>query len=79
MFSHKTPPAFVPGRRIAGLFSGIFGPLCNWINRKRLEAQLRELVRLADYFEWQARNAREGMADTHKRMAIVRSDLNRLN
>ena len=64
---------------LTGLFSTILDPLCNWVKRKRLEARLNELVRLADYFEWQARNAHEGMADTHKRMAIVRSDLNRLN
>jgi len=74
MNPQKTSTAFAPGRRIAGLFAG----LGKWISKKRLEAQLRKLAGLADYFEWQARNAREGMADTHKRMAIVRSDLNRL-
>lgn len=53
-------------------------PAASWIRRCMLQARLRSLQRLADYFEWQEANGREGLADTHRSIALVKSDLNTL-
>ncbi|MEN3296217.1 MAG: hypothetical protein V7642_5470 [Burkholderiales bacterium] len=52
--------------------------ICRWIRSLRLRAQLRSLQRQADYFAWQQENGAAGLADTHKRIAMVRSDLHQL-
>jgi hypothetical protein len=49
-----------------------------WINGFLLRGRLRSLERQADYFTWQQENGAAGLADTHKRIAMVRSDLHRL-
>jgi hypothetical protein len=49
-----------------------------WIVSLRLRAQLRSLERQADYFAWQQENGTAGLAETHKHIAMLRSDLHRL-
>lgn len=49
-----------------------------WLRRQMLQGQLRSLQGLSDYFEWQQANGRAGLADTHKRMAITKAELNDL-
>jgi hypothetical protein len=49
-----------------------------WIDGLLLRSRLRSLERQADYFAWQQENGAAGLADTHKRIAMVRSDLHRL-
>jgi hypothetical protein len=39
---------------------------------------LRALERQADYFAWQQENGAAGLADTHKRIVMVRADLQQL-
>jgi hypothetical protein len=39
---------------------------------------LRSLEKQADYFAWQQQNGAAGLADTHKRIAMAKSDLRRL-
>lgn len=53
-------------------------PVAKRVRRWRLEARLRSLQRLADYFEWQETNGRAGLADTHRRIALTKSDIARL-
>lgn len=43
-----------------------------------LRARLRSLQREADYFTWQQENGAAGLADTHKRIAMLSSDLHQL-
>lgn len=62
-------------RRLLGL---VIAPALRWLSRHILQARIRSLQRLADYFEWQQTNGRTGLADTHKQMAIARSELNAL-
>jgi hypothetical protein len=63
---------------IGELLGLVLAPAVRWWQRKTLEARLRSLHGLAAYFEWQAENARRGLADTHKRQAATRSELNTL-
>ncbi|MEN3291525.1 MAG: hypothetical protein V7642_778 [Burkholderiales bacterium] len=49
-----------------------------WFKRKMIEAQLRSLHSMAEYFAWQQENGSAGLADTHKRIAMAKSDLHRL-
>lgn len=53
-------------------------PVARWVRRKVLEARMRSLEGLVSYFEWQEANGRAGLADTHKRMAVARSEINAL-
>ncbi|MEN3366253.1 MAG: hypothetical protein V7606_3527 [Burkholderiales bacterium] len=48
------------------------------IESARLRARLRALERQADYFAWQQENGAAGLADTHKRIVMVRADLQQL-
>jgi hypothetical protein len=50
-------------------------PAARWLTQKKLQAEIRSLQSQADYFGRQQENARAGLADTHKRMAIARSNL----
>ena len=61
------------------LLSLSLAPLIREIKRKKLQAEVRSLSGLAEYFEWQERNCRAGLADTHKRIALAHSDLNALS
>jgi hypothetical protein len=49
-----------------------------WINGIVLRSRLRSLEKQADYFAWQQENGAAGLADTHKRIVVARSELNRL-
>lgn len=62
--------------KLVQLLSLSIEPLSVYIRRVILRAQLRSLQRQAEYFEWQGVNAREGLADAHRRIAVVKSDLN---
>jgi hypothetical protein len=54
------------------------GYLNRRINSALLRAHLRSLEKQADYFAWQQQNGAAGLADTHKRIAMAKSDLRRL-
>lgn len=58
---------------------GLCPGLCyRWVQSVLLRAHLRSLERLADYFAWQQENGAAGLADTQKRIAMAKSDLQRL-
>lgn len=56
----------------------VLAPASRWVSRRILRARIRSLHGLADYFQWQHENGRAGLVDTHKRMALARSELNAL-
>lgn len=60
------------------LFGEAFAPLMLSIRRYILRKRIKGLKLMADYFEEQVQNGREGMADTHKRLCIAESDLRSL-
>lgn len=60
------------------LLAVALAPVVRWLRRKVLDARLRSLEGLVSYFEWQEANGRAGLADTHKRMAVARSEINAL-
>lgn len=62
-------------RQLLGL---VLAPALRWVRQRILQARIRSLHGLADYFEWQEANGRAGLADTHKRIALARSELNAL-
>lgn len=62
-------------RQLLGLW---LAPLDRAIRRHRLRVELRRLQMHAGYFQWQQDNGTAGLADAHKRIALVRSDLNAL-
>jgi len=62
-------------RQLLGL---VLAPALRWVSRRILRARIRSLQGLADYFERQEANGRAGLADTQKRMALARSELNAL-
>lgn len=53
-------------------------PVAKWVRRQILQARLRSLQGLAIYFDAQIENAQAGLADTHKRIALARSEINAL-
>lgn len=61
---------------IGDLLGMIIAPTLCWWRRQVLQARLRSLHGLADYFAWQEANGRAGLADTHRRIAVAKSDLN---
>lgn len=67
--------AEISAKELLGLSLTCF---CRWIDSLLLRSHLRSLERLADYFTWQQENGAAGLADTHKRIAMVRSELHRL-
>lgn len=62
--------------------SGLLGMslllIVRWIESLVLRGHLRSLERLADYFAWQQENGAAGLADTHKRIAMAKSELRQL-
>jgi hypothetical protein len=60
------------------LFCVSLAPAARRIRRLILQTRLRSLQRLAEYFEWEEANGRAGLADTHKRIALTKSELNAL-
>lgn len=50
-------------------------PAARWLEKKKLQAEIKSLQGLAEFFERQEENARAGLADTHKRMAVARANL----
>lgn len=52
--------------------------IVGWVKRKMLQAHLRSLYGMADYFAWQQANGAAGLADAHKRIAMAKSDLRHL-
>jgi hypothetical protein len=52
--------------------------MVGWIKRQMLQAHLRSLHGMAEYFAWQQANGAAGLADAHKRIAMAKSDLRRL-
>lgn len=64
------------GISMTELFGLALAPMAKWARRQILKARLHSLHGLAEYFAWQEANGRAGLADTHKRIAETRSDLN---
>lgn len=64
---------------IGDLFKLALAPPIRLLRRRMLQARIRSLHGLAEYFEWQEANGRAGLADTHKRMAPAESELNALH
>jgi hypothetical protein len=60
------------------LFGLSLDRMVNWAKRRALQAQLRSLHGMAEYFAWQQENGSAGLADAHKRIAMAKSDLRRL-
>jgi hypothetical protein len=60
------------------LLSMSLDPVVRRVKCWLLRAHLRSLHRLADYFAWQQENGAAGLADTHKRIAMTKSDLRSL-
>jgi hypothetical protein len=60
------------------LFGLSLDRIVNWTRRKMLQAHLRSLHGMAEYFAWQQENGAAGLADAHKRIAMAKSDLRRL-
>lgn len=52
--------------------------MVTWVKRQKLQAQLRSLHGMADYFAWQQANGTAGLADAQKRIAVAKSDLRQL-
>lgn len=53
-------------------------PIIRLIKRLVLQSKLRTLYQAASYFKWQQDNGHAGLADTHKRIAILESELRSL-
>ena len=63
-------------------FEQLFGlsleRITGWMKLKMLQAHLRSLHGMAEYFAWQQENGAAGLADAHRRIAMARSDLRQL-
>lgn len=71
----KTRPAAARQVTVAQLLGLSLAPAVKWLHRQMLQARLRSLQQLAEYFEWQEQNGRAGLSDTHKRIVLAKSDL----
>lgn len=73
--SQTWAPAEITTEQLFGLS---LDRIVGWIRRKMLQAHLRSLHGMAEYFAWQQENGALGLADAHKRIAMAKSDLRRL-